>query len=80
MVSLGVDAFHAEAVVQEAEQLGLYVLGADETQLQEVTLRTLTAYAKPLDGQSGCRLRAKRGIPGSPVVKKHYTTRLRTKD
>ena len=56
VVSLGEEAFHAEAVLLQAGRLSLYVLGADQTQLQEAPSQTLTAYARPAGDQSSVAL------------------------
>lgn len=50
LASLGRDEYHAEAVVQDDGSFSIYILGADETRIQEVSHQLLTAYAKPDDG------------------------------
>jgi len=46
IVSLGRDSYHVEPVFEEAGVLRLYLLGPDETRIQETQLQTLTAYVK----------------------------------
>ena len=46
IVSIGEDSYHAEALYEKGGILRLYMLGKDETKVQEVPAQTLTAYAK----------------------------------
>jgi YHS domain-containing protein len=46
IVEIGQDAYHAEALFEKGGVLRLYMLGKDETKVQEVPTQTLTAYAK----------------------------------
>jgi hypothetical protein len=46
IVSIGVDSYHAEAVVEKGGSLRLLMLGQDESRIQEVDSQTLTAYVK----------------------------------
>jgi YHS domain-containing protein len=46
IVSIGVDSYHAEAVVEKGGGLRLLMLGQDESRIQEVDSQTLTAYVK----------------------------------
>jgi hypothetical protein len=50
IVEIGRDNFHAEAIFERAGTLRLYILGKDETRVQEVELQELTAYAKAQGG------------------------------
>lgn len=50
IVSLGRDSYHVEAVFEKGGSLRLYTLGSDETKIQEVDARELTAYVKASDG------------------------------
>lgn len=50
IVSLGRDSYHAEAVFEKGGRLRLYMLGQDETRVQEVESQELTAYAKAEGG------------------------------
>ena len=46
IVSLGADSYHAEAILETNGTLRLFMLGRDETRVQEVDLQTIKAYAK----------------------------------
>ena len=46
IVSIGRDAYHAEAVFDRDGSLALFMLGSDETEVREIELQTLTAFAK----------------------------------
>lgn len=46
IVSIGSDNYHAEAVFERGGVLRLYMLGRDESQVQETAWQTLTGYAK----------------------------------
>jgi YHS domain-containing protein len=46
IVSIGRDSYHAEAVFERGGTLRLYMLGQDETTIQEVEARPLDAYAR----------------------------------
>ena len=50
ITSLGRDSYHVEAVFEKGGVLRLYMLGNDETKVQEVKLQKLTAYVKASDG------------------------------
>ena len=52
IVAIGEDNYHAEAVFQADGKLRLYMLGRDETRVQEVDVQELTAHAKPAGGQA----------------------------
>jgi len=47
IVSLGRDSYHVEAIVEKSGTLRIYTLGKEETRIQEVDARQLTAYVKP---------------------------------
>jgi hypothetical protein len=46
IVSLGADSYHAEAILETNGTLRLFMLGRDDTRVQEVDLQTIKAYAK----------------------------------
>lgn len=46
IVSIGADSYHAEAVVEKSGTLRLFLLGRDESRIQEVESQTLNAYVK----------------------------------
>lgn len=46
IVSIGLDSYHAEAIVEKGGRLRLLMLGKDESRIQEVEAQTLTAYVK----------------------------------
>lgn len=46
VVSIGLDSYHTEAIVEKGGQLRLIMLGKDESRIQEVEMQTLTAYVK----------------------------------
>lgn len=46
LVSLGRDSYHVEAVFEKGGMLRLYMLGGDETKVQEVDAQELAAYVK----------------------------------
>jgi hypothetical protein len=46
IVSIGLDSYHTEAIVEKGGRLRLLMLGKDESRIQEVDLQTLTAYVK----------------------------------
>lgn len=48
IVSIGLDSYHAEAIVEKGGRLRLLMLGKDESRIQEVDEQTLTAYIKPI--------------------------------
>lgn len=50
IVEIGGDNYHAEAVVEKNGILRLYILGKDETRVQEVESQKLTAFAQPEGG------------------------------
>jgi hypothetical protein len=50
IVSLGRDSYHVEAVFEKGGLLRLYMLGNDETKVQEVDAQDLPAYVKAADG------------------------------
>ncbi len=47
IVSLGRDSYHCEAIVASTGELRLYMLGNDETRVQDVEIQNLVAYIKP---------------------------------
>lgn len=49
IASLGRDSYHVEAVFETGGVIRLYVLGADETRIQEVERQSLKAYVKAAD-------------------------------
>jgi hypothetical protein len=51
IVSIGLDSYHAEAVVEKGGNLKLLMLGQDESRLLEVEKQSLKAYVK-VDGAS----------------------------
>lgn len=46
IVSIGLDSYHAEAIVEKGGRLRLLMLGKDESRIQEVDEQTLAAYVK----------------------------------
>src|SRR5207249_1704304 len=46
IVPVGRDSYHVEAVFEKGGALRLYLLGADESRVQEVEARPLDAYAR----------------------------------
>ena len=50
IVSIGRDNYHAEAIFESGGKLRLFMLGNDETQVQEIDAQELTAYITPVDG------------------------------
>lgn len=50
IVSIGLDNYHAEAIFESGGKLRLFVLGNDETQVQEIDAQELTAYVTPIGG------------------------------
>ena len=44
IVSLGKDSYHAEAVFEKGRKVRLYMLGKEETRVQEVDVQDLTAF------------------------------------
>ncbi len=46
MIAIGTDSYHAEAVFEKGGTLHLYLLGQDETRIQEVDRQTLNAFVK----------------------------------
>ena len=51
VVTIGREEYHAELVFEEGGALRLYILGQDETRIQEAEHRVLTAYVMP-EGQT----------------------------
>lgn len=51
IVPLGRESYHIEPVFEPKGVLRLYLLGADETRIQETQRQTLTAYVKPVGGR-----------------------------
>jgi hypothetical protein len=51
IVPLGRESYHIEPVFEAKGVLRLYLLGADETRIQETQRQTLTAYVKPVGGR-----------------------------
>jgi hypothetical protein len=52
IVSLGRDSYHCEAIVSASGELLLYMLGNDETRVQEIEIQELVAYVKSSEGPS----------------------------
>lgn len=50
IVPIGRESYHAEAVFEQKGVLRLYLLGADESRVQEIERQSLTAYAKSIGG------------------------------
>lgn len=50
IVSLGRDSYHVEAIVTDAGELRLYMLGSDETRVHYTDVQELTAYVRPAEG------------------------------
>jgi len=50
IVSIGRDNYHAEAIFESGGTLRLFLLGNDETQVQEIEAQELTAYVTPVGG------------------------------
>lgn len=50
IVPIGRESHHAEAVFEQKGILRLYLLGADETRVQEIERQSLTAYVKVVGG------------------------------
>jgi hypothetical protein len=46
LVSIGTDSYHAEAVFEKGGTLRLYLLGKDETRIQEADVQTLNGFIK----------------------------------
>lgn len=46
IIPIGADSYHAEAVVEKDGQLRLFMLGADETRINEVDLQSVKAFVK----------------------------------
>jgi hypothetical protein len=57
IVPLGRDSYHVEPVFEEEGVLRLYLLGADETRIQETQLQSLTAYVKAAGGREAVAIR-----------------------
>lgn len=51
IVPLGRDSYHVEPVFETKGILRLYLLGSDETRIQDTQMQTLTAYVKPSGGR-----------------------------
>lgn len=51
IVSLGKDSYHAEAVFEKGRKVRLYMLGKEETRVQEVDAQELSAFVTP-DGSA----------------------------
>ncbi len=51
IVSLGKDSYHAEAVFEKGRKVRLFMLGKEETRVQEVDAQDLTAFVTP-DGSA----------------------------
>lgn len=47
IVSLGKDSYHAEAVFEKGRKVRLYMLGKEETRVQEVDAQDLSAFVTP---------------------------------
>ncbi len=47
LISIGSDNYHAEAVFEKGGTLKLFLLGKDESRIQEVEEQKLTAFARP---------------------------------
>jgi len=50
IVAIGRDNYHAEAIFESGGTLRLFLLGNDETQVQEIDAQELTAYVTPVGG------------------------------
>jgi YHS domain-containing protein len=50
IVSIGRDSYHAEAVFEKGGVLRIFMLGNDETRVQEVDAQKLVAYVRPEGG------------------------------
>lgn len=59
ITSLGRDSYHVEAVFEKGGVLRLYMLGNDETKVQEVKLQKLVAYVKASDGNEAVAVEIK---------------------
>jgi hypothetical protein len=59
IISLGRDSYHVEAVFVKGGTLQLYMLGQDETRVQDVESQELTAYAKAEGGNESIALPVK---------------------
>lgn len=57
IVPLGRDSYHVEPVFEEEGVLRLYLLGADETRIQEIKRQSLTAYVKAAGGREAVAIR-----------------------
>ena len=57
IVPLGRDSYHVEPVFEEEGVLRLYLLGADETRIQETQRQSLTAYVKAAGGREAVAIR-----------------------
>jgi hypothetical protein len=49
IVPLGAESYHAEALLQEDGTLRLFMLGKDESRVQEIQVQTIKAFAKHED-------------------------------
>jgi hypothetical protein len=59
IVAIGRDSYHAEAVFEKDGVVRLYLLGQDESRVQEVEAQKLTAYARPEGGLESARFEIK---------------------
>lgn len=59
IISLGRDSYHVEALFEEGDVLRLYMLGQDETRVQEVAEQELVAYVKPEGGTKSVSFKIK---------------------
>ncbi len=59
IISLGRDSYHVEAVFEKGGILRLYMLGQDETRVQDVESQELIAYAKTEGGNESVSLPVK---------------------
>lgn len=70
IVSLGRGSYHVEAVFEKGGLLHLYVLGSDQTKVQEVDAQELTAYVKTSDSNESVPFAIKpRPQPGDATGK-----------
>lgn len=59
IVSIGRDSYHAEAIFEKDGAISLYMLGADESRINEVENQDLTAYVKSSSGAEATPMQLK---------------------
>lgn len=59
IVPIGRDSYHAEAIFEKEGAISLYMLGADESRINEVENQDLVAYAKAANGQEATPIELK---------------------